>query len=191
MKRIIVMLALLAMGWGIARAASPPADSAATDRLLLVDSSSMRIGTSKATLIIGPLRRAAGVYTGDYKLKVFPYFFKNENGRLAILVSDEILAEVSRGKAATIVGTATTSGKNCKSRPIGATATPVDINRGTLKLWFMAGDRKMIFAPAYHFAGVKPAVALAQPAETGPKPSLKCRLPASPRVTLEIANICP
>ena len=38
----------------------------------------------------------------------------------------------------TITGTATTSGKGGKCR-ITAIATPVNMDRGTLKLWFMAG----------------------------------------------------
>ena len=86
----------------------------------------MPVSAGKVTLIIGPLKRANGVYTGDYKIKVFPYFFKNENGRLAIVVSDASLAAVNQGKVVAITGTATTSGKGGKSRTIEATATPTD-----------------------------------------------------------------
>ena len=32
----------------------------------------MPVAAGKATLTIGPLQRTNGVYTGDYKLKVFP-----------------------------------------------------------------------------------------------------------------------
>jgi hypothetical protein len=112
-----------------------------------------------------------GVYTGDYKLKVFPYFLKNEKGRLAIVVSDESLAEINQGKVAAIIGTATTttSGKGGQTRHIDATATPADNNRGKLKLWFTtAGNRKMIFEPAYHFAGTGTAVVVAQATEIKP-----------------------
>ena len=112
----------------------------------------MPIAAGKATLTIGALHRADGVYWGNYKISVFPYFFKNEKGELAIVVSDESLAEVDQGKAVAIIGTATTSGKAGASRHIDATATPANINCGTLKLWFMAGNRKMIFEPAYHFS---------------------------------------
>jgi hypothetical protein len=153
MKRIIVLLALLAAGWGDTHAAPASTNSAPTNRILMIDPSSMPIAAGKATLTIGALQRADGVYSGDYKIKVFPYFLQNEKGRLAIVVSDESLAEINQGKAAAIVGTATTSGKGGRSRHIDATATPADINRGTLKLWFTtAGNRKMIFEPAYHFA---------------------------------------
>ena len=109
MKRIAFLLALLAAGWGDICAAPATTDSTSTSRILMIDPSSMPIATGKATLIIGALQRADGVYTGDYKLKVFPWFLKNEKGRLAIVVSDESLTEINQGKAATIVGTATTT----------------------------------------------------------------------------------
>ena len=91
-----------------------------------------------------------------------PYFWKNEKGRLAIVVSDETLAKINQGKAATIIGTATTSGKGGMSRHIDATATPANIDRGTLKLWFASGDRIMIFEPAYHLSEKGTVAVLAQ-----------------------------
>jgi hypothetical protein len=168
MKRIAFLLALLATGWGDTQAASASTNSAPANRILMIDPSSMPIATGKATLIIGALQRVDGVYTGDYKLKVFPWFLKNEKGRLAIVVSDESLSEASQGKAVAITGTATTSGKGGKCRPIAAIATPVNMDHGTLKLWFTAGSRKMIFTPAYHFAGNDTALVLAKITETKP-----------------------
>jgi hypothetical protein len=149
-------------------AAAASTNFAPTSRILMIDPSSMSVGGGKATLIIGALQRADGVYSGDYQIKVFPYVFENEKGRLAIVVSDESLAGINQGKVMAIVGTATTSGKGGRSRHIDATATPVDINRGTLKLWFMAGNRKMIFEPAYHLAEKGAAAVLAQTSEIKP-----------------------
>jgi len=143
-------------------------NSAPNFQTLMIDPSSMPVDAGTATLIIGSLRRANGVYSGNYQIKVFPYFLKNENGTLAIDVSDESLAMINHGKVATITGTATTSGKGGKSRPIGATATPADINHGNLKLWFMAGNRKMTFEPAYHFLGKNTTAILAQAVEIQP-----------------------
>lgn len=152
MKVIPLLLAVLATTWAGAPAAPGSSDLAATNRILLIDPSSMPVAGGKATLTIGPLLRMGGVYAGDYKIEVSPYFFKNENGRLAILVSDEALAAIAQGKEEAITGTATTSGQKGNSRHIDATAKPVDTNRGNLKLWFLAGDRQMLFEPAYHFA---------------------------------------
>jgi hypothetical protein len=126
-------------------------NSASASRILLIDSSSMPVGGGTATLIIGALQRTNGVYCGNYTMKVSPYFFETEKGRLAIVVSDESLAILKQGKVAVIIGTATSNGKGGKSRHIDATATPANNNRGMLKLWFLSGTREMIFAPAYHF----------------------------------------
>lgn len=168
MKRISFLLVLLAIGWSPALAAPASTNSATDNRILLVDHSSMRLGVGKATLTIGPLERTNGVYTGDYKLTVFPWFLNNENGRLAILVSDETMTKAGQGKVVTVTGTATASGNGGTVRPIVAIATPSDTNHGTLNLSFMAGDRKMIFTPAYHFAGNVTALAAAQPAVINP-----------------------
>jgi hypothetical protein len=64
-----------------------------------------------------------------------------------------LLQLVGQCEQARLTGTAVTSGKGGSSRPIEATATSVDIHHGHLKLWFMAGNRKMTFEPAYYFAG--------------------------------------
>jgi len=128
----------------------------------MIDTSSMPVAAGTVTLIIGVLQRTNGVYTGDYRLKVFPYFFKNEKGRLAIVVSDESLAAANQGKVVAITGTAVTSGEDGKRRLIEVTATPTDINHGTLKLRFTAGDRKMIFEPAYRFVENKTSLVLVQ-----------------------------
>jgi len=165
MKAIPFLLALLAAGLGGAHAAAGSTNAAPANRILIIDPSSMPVAAGQATLTIGPLQRVDGVYSGDYKIKVSPYFFKNEKGRLAIVVSDESLAGIAHGKTAAIIGTATTSGLGGETRHIDATATPADINRGTLKLWFAAGDREMIFEPAYHFAE-KETAAAAKPMET-------------------------
>jgi hypothetical protein len=163
---MIVTAATPAAGTAIVTEALASANSAPVDQTLMINPSSMSIGGGKATLIIGPLRRKDGIYSGDYKVKVFPYVFENEKGRLAIVVSDESLAGINQGKATAITGTATTSGKGGLSRHIEAVATPIDNNSGMLKLWFMAGNRKMIFEPAYHVAKKGEATVLAQTTET-------------------------
>jgi hypothetical protein len=166
MKRITVLLALLAIGWSAAFAAPASTNSAAENRILMIDPSSMPVDAGKATLTIGALQRTNGVYSGDYKLTVFPWFLKNEKGTLAIVVSDASLAEASQGKVVTITGTATTSGKSGRTRQVEVTATPTDSNHGMLMLSFTTvKNRNMIFKPAYHFAGNGTALVVAQAAE--------------------------
>jgi hypothetical protein len=167
-KRILILLALLPAGWGHAQPGVVSTNSAVANRILMVDASSMPVAGGKATLTIGPLRRTNGVYTGSYKLKVFPYFFKNNTGRLAIMVSDEAVADINAGKAIEVIGTATTSNRSGRILHIDATATPVDTNHGNLKLWFLVGGRKMIFQPAYHLAD--------QAEVAGPTPAINTNL---------------
>ena len=131
--------------------ADTPAPPLASQNLT-IGASSTPVAGGKATLTIGPLRREKGIYTGGYKMTVNPYFFKNENGRLAIVVPDPVLAQAAEGKVVTVTGTATASGKSGEVRRIDAIATPAAKDHGSLKLWFMVGDRKMVFEPQYQFA---------------------------------------
>lgn len=152
MKRMTILLAVLVLFLVSTKAGPSSTHSASSDRILLIDRSSTAVSGGKAMLSIGPLQRTADIYAGDYQMKVSPYFFKGERGRLAIVVSRESLAKVANGIAAEITGTATTSGKSGQTRRIDATATPVDNNHGALKLWFIAEGRKMVFNTSYHFA---------------------------------------
>jgi hypothetical protein len=173
------LLALLAAGWGESHAAPDATNSSATNRILTIDRSSMPITAGTVTLTIGTLLRSNGVYLGDYKITVSPYFFKNEKGKLAIVVSDESMAKLSHGKIATIIGTATTNGKNGASRHIDATATPADLNHGKLKLWFKGGNREMVFEPVYHLADARVAAVPGLAAGT----NLAANDPLSPSVS--------
>src|SRR5436190_23666578 len=92
LKRMTVVSALLALLSTSAMAAATSTNSAATNRVLIIDPSSIPVAAGKATLSIGELQRAAGVYTGDYRVTVSPYFFKSEKGKLNIVVSDESMA---------------------------------------------------------------------------------------------------
>lgn len=138
----------------------------------------MPVAAGKATLTIGLLQRTNGIYTGSYKINVSPYFYKSEKGALKITVSDESLATMTRGKVAAITGTATTAGKGGATRHIDATATPANVDQGKLKLWFMSGDRKMIFEPAYKFAEAQASTSVAR---TNAPRTLKRFAPISPR----------
>ena len=152
MPRTMLFLLLLSSSWGAAQAV-PTATNSVASRALILENSTMPLTTAKATLIIGPLTRTNGFYVGDFKVKVFPYFFKSDWGRLAINVPDQALAAINQGKAVAITGTSTST-KNGIVRHIEITATPKDRDHGTVSLWFMAGDQKMIFTPAYHFAAM-------------------------------------
>ena len=122
-----------------------------TKRVLKIEPCVMKVAGGKATLTIGWLRRTNDVCRGDFRMKVVPYFFKNEKGTLAISVTDEMIAKAAQGQTVDITGTATGDGKHAVVRDITAVATPVDAEHGALKLWFMVDERKMVFETEYRF----------------------------------------
>lgn len=155
--------------------------AASAHHALVVAPCSVPVAAGTATLTIGTLQRTGDVYGGTYQMKVSPYYFKSEKGRLAIVVPEEALAKIRQGRSATVTGTATAIGKSGRVRHVDAIATPTDQKQGKLKLWFMAKDRMMIFEPAYHFAEAGTAAVLTPTTETNLASNLKIHVPASPR----------
>ena len=146
------LVGLLWLNWTSAHADFITTNSVSTNCVIIIDQSSASVGIiGKATLTIGALKREGDVFSGNYQVKVSPYSFKNEKGHLAIVVSEDAMREVAKGKAVDVSGTATTTGSG-KTRQVEAVVTPTNSVRGTLKLWFTAGKRKMIFESAYRFA---------------------------------------
>jgi hypothetical protein len=170
MLKTILFLLLLSTGWGAAQTTPAATNFVAGGRVLILENSIMSLPTARATLIVGSLTRTNGFYVGDFRVKVFPYFFKSDWGRLAINVPDKEMAAVNQGKTTAITGTSTST-KNGVVRRIEITAMPKDGNHGTVSLWFMVGDQKMIFNPAYHFGDKAPA-----PAKTPSPPSIATSL---------------
>lgn len=160
-KIVLFLLLLLSMTrWGAAQ--TVPTATNSVSRTLILENSTMSLPTAKATLIIGPLICSNHVYVGEFKVKVFPYFFKNQRGLLAINVPEEAQAAFNQGKPVTVSGTATST-KDGHVRQVQIMATPKDSDHGAVNLWFNAANQKMIFNPAYHFTNDATAMASALP----------------------------
>ena len=111
-----------------------------------------KVAGGKATLTVSPLRRIKDVFEGEFDMKVTPYFFKNDKGKLAIVAPDEAIAKLTSGAPVDITGTATTkSGKDFVVRHINAEATPVDAQHGLLKVWLKVDERELVFQTKYWF----------------------------------------
>jgi hypothetical protein len=160
--KTVLFLLFLASSWRAAQGAPPATNPVADGRVLILENCVMPLPTAKATLFVGPLTRSNGVYVGDFKVKVFPYFFKSDRGRLAINVPDQALAAINQGKTVAITGTST-SAKNGMVRHVEIRAWPKNCDQGTVCLWFMVEDQKMIFTSTYHFADQAETTAPAPP----------------------------
>jgi hypothetical protein len=121
---------------------------APTRRVLVIEQSSTKVSAAKATLTIEPLVRTGDLFAGNYEVKVVPFFFKSESGKLEIVVSEENLAKAKNGQPVEITGTALTNGENVK-RKVNARATPAGANHGDLRVWFDADGREMVFETSY------------------------------------------
>jgi hypothetical protein len=117
-----------------------------------VETSSTSIYIGKVTLLVAPLARQNGIYTGDYKAKVFPYFFMNEHGTFRLEVSDEDLARIAKGETVEFSGHAENSSR--EERKITGRATPDDAVHGKIKVRIFVTEKiQLIFNTSYRFAG--------------------------------------
>jgi hypothetical protein len=131
--------------------AAPGTTLVSTNDVLMIGQCCTGVAGGNCTLMIGPLRAAGDIYAGEYATKVSPYFFKNEDGKLAIVITRDAIDRASRGLPVDITGTATENGKSRKTRRIDAVATPLDGRQGTLRLRFVADGREMVFDTHYKF----------------------------------------
>jgi len=115
---------------------------------LAVETSSTSIYIGKVTLVLTPLVRQNGIYTAEYKAKVFPFFFMNEHGSFRLAVSDEDLARISRGETVEFQGHAQNNGQ--EERKITGRATPEDAKHGKIKVRIFVTEKiQLIFNTTY------------------------------------------
>ncbi len=118
------------------------------DSNLSVATSSSSLAGGTAKLIVGTLRLEGDKYVGDYRLKVFPYFFKSEKGRLFIRVSEPALRPIRRGRATTFTGRASAEG-NALTRKIAGKATPSGKGGGDLIFTVTTENVPLVFNTSY------------------------------------------
>jgi hypothetical protein len=134
-----------------AETSKPSAEtSATTTRKLFIDPSSTSVALGKASLIVSPLAHRGGNYIGNYHLKVWPYFFKNEKGSLLLAASDDSVRKLQAGRAINFTGKAVTHHDDRVHVVLGK-ATPSSGDRGSVTFSIVTDDVKMVFNTSYHF----------------------------------------
>jgi len=133
-------------------AAAPPAGEAkAGESPLAVEPSGATLAGGKAKLTMTILRRRGTTYLGSYQIKVVPYFFKNETGKLFITISDAQLLKAKSGVAVEFGGKAVTDGTG-ETRPVTVKAAPAANGAsGTLTITIPTDRGELIFKPGYRF----------------------------------------
>jgi hypothetical protein len=131
---------------------SPPqAVPAMATRRLFVDPSSSRVKLGKANLTLTPLTPKGDMYVGDYRLRVVPYFFKNEEGSLVLTAPQESYQRLAQGSAVEFNGVAT-SKKDGKRKIVTGKIIPLTSDRGRVTFSVATENGKMVFNTLYHFA---------------------------------------
>lgn len=152
MKLKSAILGLLVLSMDNSTTGQVPASltQAWVPRKLFIHPTSTSVAGGKASLTISALRRQAATYIGEYDLKVSPWYFKNETGKLLMNVPEEAIRKLTQGIAVNFTGKATTHADGT-SRPINARATPSGNGRGSVTFSFVGDSRKVIFNTTYHF----------------------------------------
>lgn len=115
-----------------------------------VETSSTSIYIGKVTLSVGTLTRKDGYLSGDYKAKVFPYWFMGEHGTFRLKASDEDFARIAKGEVVEFAGDAQNSDKEV--RKITGRATPADAATGKFKVRIFVTEKiQLIFNSTYKF----------------------------------------
>ncbi len=112
---------------------------------------SIYIGTVSMTM--PTFARKDGRYESTYAAKVFPYFFSNEKGTLAITLSEESLRQLEKGEAVEFTGRAVNT--DGEERRIEGRATPGEATAGRsgkIKVRVFVSKRiELIFNTSYRF----------------------------------------
>ena len=128
-------------------AAGPGPDLARYDRVEIARSkTSIYIGSVALTLTT--LVRKDGAYRADYSAKVFPYFFYNEKGWIAIEIPDAALRQLAQGETIPIQGQGRS--EDGEERRIEGRAVPADATSGKIKVRVFVSKRiQLIFNTTY------------------------------------------
>ena len=118
-----------------------------------VEPTKTSIYIGNVSLTMPPFVRRAGVYSSDYRAKVFPFFFYGERGSISIEFPDENLRQLLRGETVYFKGSARNSngvGRRIEGRAI---PDPSSADHGKIKVRVWVGKIELIFNTVYRFTG--------------------------------------
>lgn len=115
----------------------------------------VEIGKAKTSIFVGsvtmhltPFLRKEGFYRANYAAKVFPYFFMNEQGWIAIELPDEKLHQLAKGETIQFNGRGMNDAG--EERHIEGRAVPADASTGKIKVRVFVSKRiQLIFNTTY------------------------------------------
>ena len=117
----------------------------------------VNVAETKTSIYIGSVTmtlptfvREKDQYVTSYRARVFPYFFYNESGRLAITVSDDALRQLAQGQPIEFQGEGVSD--EGSHRHVEGRAVPTDAHSGKIKVRvFVSKKIQLIFNTTYRF----------------------------------------
>jgi hypothetical protein len=127
------------------------ADDPALSRFSVVnaDPVSTFIYVGTVNLSATPFLRAGSEYRARYTAKVFPFYFSNESGTMAVTVTEAALRRLAAGQPIAFSGTATRA--DGAVRTVEGTAAPTGPAGGRLKVKIQVTKKiTLVFDTSYH-----------------------------------------
>ncbi len=115
---------------------------------LVIAPSSSKLAGGTAKLDVNPLSRRGAKYVGDYRIKIFPYFFMNETGQLFIEVSDPQFQQMVSGGVTSFTGQAQANGSDI-THQITARVNPAKDGGGALTFTVSTDNGPLVFNTSY------------------------------------------
>lgn len=117
-----------------------------------VETAKTSIYVGNVTLAMPPFQRGGATYASTYTARVFPYFFYNESGQIAIDIPDEDLRRLAAGETIHFTGRAENADR--QPRRVEGRAVPVDAHSGKIKVRVWVSSKiELIFNTTYRFTG--------------------------------------
>jgi hypothetical protein len=153
LSKLSVVFVIMIAGFGTGAKEKPAAGRGGTS-CMEIEPCSASLAGGKAKLTTTALQRGGAKYTGNYDIKVSPYFFKSEKGTLSFDVSDESMRKLATGTTVDFAGRAVTSGTG-KSRAVKVKLKPAGagLANGNLTIAIATTNGELVFKTVYTFGG--------------------------------------
>jgi hypothetical protein len=147
----VVLLSIAAVQADSQTVALPTGNPQSANRRMFVDPSSTSLALGKASLTVSPLTYQKQTYAGDYQLKVVPFFYKSQSGKLSLAAPDDSVRRLTQGLAVEFTGEAVNQ-KDGKTKVVKGKITPTTKDRGTVAFSIATENGELVFNTSYHFA---------------------------------------
>lgn len=147
----LVLLSVVAVQAESQTVTFPTSNPKLANRRMFVDPSSTSLAPGKASLVVSPLIYQKQTYAGDYQLKVVPFFYKSQSGKLSLAAPDDSVRRLATGLAVEFTGEAVNR-KDGKIKVVKGKITPLTEDRGTVAFSIATENGELVFNTSYHFA---------------------------------------